>query len=763
MFLSIGLFFDLQAQDFTHLHLDLSFDTLQSEVAGTVHLRFTDYADSLWLNAVDIEVEKLWLNQRPQAYLQNDTAILLDIGTSPSDTLELKIQYRAKPRKGLYFLGWDDASRRAKRQIWTQGQGIDHRHWIPHRDDQRDKIIYSAHYQFQKDYQLMSNGKLDSTREEGNLKHWYYSMDKPMSSYLIALVIGDYDTLQTFSASGVPLWQYYYPERAADYPIYYAHNEEIFDFLESEIAVAYPWSNYKQAPVCDFRHGAMENTTATIFGDFFLVDSLANVEGNYTYVNAHELAHQWFGNLVTSPGSKHHWLHEGFATYYQWLSEGALYGQDHFDWLLIQAQEQIVAAAEQDSFPLAHPQAGSTRFYQKGAWFLHLIRNRVGDEAFRQGIKDYLHQFAYQVADSDDFQARMEASCACSLEDLFQQYLYSGRELSISLSERNSIHLKAAVPLKDTLFIETYFDGQRDTLAWSLSEKQLIFSSENYGGFRPLNLGDFLWDYQTDLPDWVWHRHLRDSERFLEKYIALKNIKPHALLPPMWDSLVLDSSLYYPLRLLALQKRMAMKNEHQKLPPFQALLDTVLTLNHLPQLQAEAMLWILRDKDFSISPEGAKQLREQGRSYTVRSLAMQASLDFSDPKANAWLFEERWAQEPGFPDFQLHQLSLYLRALLYRDSAALERLLDYGGLSYGFNTRIQALDYLFRLKFRDSLFLTTLWQAYENPNWKLRKKARELLQAWQQESPQRVENFVQEKLSQYPPKDQARIKRAFSL
>src|SRR5690606_24093587 len=208
-------------------------------------------------------------------------------------------------------------------------------------------------------YEVVSNGSLVSKTEEGKQTRWHYKMSKPHSSYLMMLAIGKYEVKKTVSKSGVPLWQYYYPDRADDYEWYYRSNEEIFNFLEQKIGVPYPWGNYKQVPVQDFQHGAMENTTATIFGDFFLVDEVAFNDRNYTYVNAHELAHQWFGNLVTATGSDEHWLHEGFATYYQWLSEMNLYGQDFFDWERYMAAQMVFEASKIDTVPLGNGKAGS--------------------------------------------------------------------------------------------------------------------------------------------------------------------------------------------------------------------------------------------------------------------------------------------------------------------------------------------------------------------------------------------------------------------
>ena len=126
----------------------------------------------------------------------------------------------------------------------------------------------------------------------------------------------------------------------------------MFDFLEEEIGVRYPWQNYKQVPVKDFLYAGMENTSATIFSDAFVVDSTAFVDKNYVNVNAHELAHQWFGDLVTETHGTHHWLQEGFATYYALLAEKDIFGDDYYYHKLYETSQQLVKAQETDTIPL---------------------------------------------------------------------------------------------------------------------------------------------------------------------------------------------------------------------------------------------------------------------------------------------------------------------------------------------------------------------------------------------------------------------------
>ncbi len=176
-----------------------------------------------------------------------------------------------------------------RKQIWTQGQGIDNRYWIPMYDDQNDKYITETVITFDKDYQVLSNGVLQKqVKNKNNTTTWHYAMSKPHAGYLLMLRHSS-AIKKTKSARGVPMNLYYYPEFAdraePTLPLFGAYGR----FPGARNRIPYPWESYSQIMVQDFLYGAMENTTATIFGDFFNVDERAYLDRNYVGVNCHEL------------------------------------------------------------------------------------------------------------------------------------------------------------------------------------------------------------------------------------------------------------------------------------------------------------------------------------------------------------------------------------------------------------------------------------------------------------------------------------------
>ena len=262
---------------------------------------------------------------------------------------KLSFSYSATPKQTLYFVGSEEKN---NLQIWTQGQGKYTSHWFPSFDDVNEKVIFNLNVVFNKEYQIISNGRLDFKSEFNGMSVWNYRMKKPMSSYLLMLAIGKYGQQKQLSHSGIALEMYYEPKDKEKFEPTYRYSKKMFDFLEKEIGVKYPWEIYKQTPVRDFLYAGMENTSSTLFSTRYVVDSIGFADRNYTNVNAHELAHQWFGDLVTAESSKHHWLQEGFATYYALLAEREIYGEDYFYSKLYESAQQLKFASRSDTIPV---------------------------------------------------------------------------------------------------------------------------------------------------------------------------------------------------------------------------------------------------------------------------------------------------------------------------------------------------------------------------------------------------------------------------
>lgn len=364
-------------------------------VRGTVKYRFKilQKTDSIYLDAIHMKIMDTAL-EGPRVSISDDKIWLLD-SFETNKEYTVFFEYEANPKQAVYF--FED-------QIWTQGQGKYTSHWLPSIDDMNDKIEFDLTFKVLDTKTTISNGKLDSVLLKDGMAFWKWDMDRPMSSYLVAFIIGNFENVTELSRSQVPIKLYYDPVNVSCVEPTYRFTKEIFDFLEEEIGIPYPWQNYKQVPVRDFLYAGMENTTATIFSKSFVVDSIGFVDRNYVYVNAHELAHQWFGNFVTETDSAHHWLHEGFATYYALLAEKEMFGDDHFYYKLLQSADQLSAmSADGKGESLLNASASSLTFYEKGAWALHILKELIGEKSFKKGVQLFLKSHEYRNVNTKDF------------------------------------------------------------------------------------------------------------------------------------------------------------------------------------------------------------------------------------------------------------------------------------------------------------------------------------------------------------------------
>ncbi|MFM2286528.1 MAG: hypothetical protein RLZZ543_2025, partial [Bacteroidota bacterium] len=419
--------------DFQHLRLEASFEPTQGKVNGLVSHRFQairQNVDTLFFDGPDIQVQEVSYHNQALAIRKYETGftVVFPKALSWNVTDSLSIRYTAFPRHGLYFVGWNDPTNRARKQIWTQGQGIDNRCWLPMFDNMNDKITSEMIITMAKPFKVLSNGVKLNVSDKGNNQIWHYRMNKPHAPYLIMLGIGDYEIEARKSSSGLAVNLWYYPDWKSRVIGTYAKSTEMIDFFEKEIGIPFPWENYSQIPVQEFMYGAMENTTATVFGDFFFNDERGLLDRSYVGVNAHELAHQWFGDMITARSETHHWLQESFATHYNMMYERETFGQDYFDLARRNAQNAALNASTRDLYPIASSDAGSTRWYPKGAVVLEMLKYVVGREEFNRAINHYLKSHVYDNVDSEDLLIAFHETLGYSLNWFWEQWVYRGGE-----------------------------------------------------------------------------------------------------------------------------------------------------------------------------------------------------------------------------------------------------------------------------------------------------------------------------------------------
>lgn len=429
---------------YIHLH------EKESKVAGRAVYKYTylrPEIDTLFLDAIQFQVKSLKINNNPVDFKTDSAGITIILPKNKSKENTLDIEYECFPSRGIYFINWNNPDPLAKKQIWTQGQGIDNRHWIPGFDDVANLLFCKTHITFNKNYPLVSNGDLIKVvkNADSTSKTWSYEMKKPHALYLIMIAGGDYKFKKQKSKNGVILEQYYYPELENEFEATYAKSEEMMDWFEKEIGIDYAWGKiYRNVPTQDFLFGAMENTTSTIFTDFMHVDKRSAVERDYMGVNAHELAHQWFGDLITERNPTHHWLHESFATHYSKWFLYHTFGKDKYDQIRKGERDGAFNASRYNDFPVAHSQGGSARHYPKGSYVLDMLRHELGNENYRKVIQIYLDKYKHGNVETNNLYESIYEVLGRNLDWFFDQWVFKGGEPVLQINrtiDKNKVKL----------------------------------------------------------------------------------------------------------------------------------------------------------------------------------------------------------------------------------------------------------------------------------------------------------------------------------
>ena len=431
--------------DISKMVVEVEFEPEKGLVKGIVTHDFKPLRptiDTLFWDAPEINIQKVVLseagskNWKEIKFETNNKGLITKFSDKPNwdKEYQIRITYTATPRKGIYFIGWNspeitDSKNQTRRQIWTQGQGIDHRHWIPMYDNMNDKFITETKVKFDGKYKVLSNGDLKNVKDQKDgVKLWHYCLEKPHAGYLLMLAIDKYGIKKTKTSRGTPVQFWYYPEHQEKVELTSMHTEKIIEFLEDETGYAYPWGSYSQVMVQDFMYGAMENTSATIFGDFFNVDTNSFNDRNYISVNAHELTHQWFGDLVTARSRRGTWLQESFATYYAKLFMKQIYGDQHYEWALRGEVNSALRASRKDNYPVAHTKGGTTRVYPKGSAVLHMLRYVLGNQEYLRVIDHYVDKHAFGNIETNDLIQACEDVLGREMRWFFDQWVYRGGE-----------------------------------------------------------------------------------------------------------------------------------------------------------------------------------------------------------------------------------------------------------------------------------------------------------------------------------------------
>ncbi len=449
-----------------HTQLDLRFDPSKRQAAGTATLRLTPWfypQDSLVLDAKGFLIESVTLldtnrakpGATPLPYRYADGRKLrigLPRTYTRRDTFTVQIRYTARPDelpktvrvggatsddKGLYFINPDGKEVGKPRQIWSQGETEANSAWFPTVDTPNEKMTQDFRLTVDNRYRTLSNGQLvSSTRNADGTRTDRWLQTLPHAPYLAMVAVGEFayvrDSLPpTPDRRGLEVSYYVEPAYGPVARGIFGRTPAMITFFERAFGVAYPWHKYSQMVVRDFVSGAMENTTATIHQEGVQMDARQLVDDNSDAVISHELAHHWFGDLVTCESWANLPLNEAFATYAEYLWFEHARGRDEAELHRQSDLFQYLSEAETKQEPLVRyryldrEDMFDSHSYQKGGLVLHLLRRVVGDEAFFTSLKQYLTKNRFGSAELADLREAFETITGQDLNWFFDQWFLS--------------------------------------------------------------------------------------------------------------------------------------------------------------------------------------------------------------------------------------------------------------------------------------------------------------------------------------------------
>jgi aminopeptidase N len=439
--------------DIEHIAIDLRFDWDKEQAFGTSTITLTPFHD---LDKFTLDAAKMTINSVKMANgsalkfqydidkdndnLEVDLDHVYHAGENIVVTVDYRTNYVNKVEtnagilgfgRGLRFIKPSDDQPHKPRQIWSQGETEFNRYWFPGYDSPNDFRTTELHATVEKPFIVISNGKLESVKDNANGTQTYnWNMDQPYSNYLTSIVVGEFAEVKGEYA-GIPVNSYVYKNEFDAGAATTKNLPATVKFFSEKTGVKYPYPKYAQTMVEDFG-GGMENISATTQITEMIHDSRELLDGDSESLQSHELAHQWFGDYVTCRDWGQIWLNESFATYFQALWDEEFKGKDTFLFEdVVNNQNQYLATWRQGNrrpivtkFYADKDALFDNYAYPRGGAVLHMLRKHLGDAAWWRAINHYLVKNAHHPVSTEDFRIAIEESTGQSMDWFFDEWLY---------------------------------------------------------------------------------------------------------------------------------------------------------------------------------------------------------------------------------------------------------------------------------------------------------------------------------------------------
>lgn len=650
--------------DLLHTRIYLSFDWLKQQAIGKVDIELTPLAkpqEKLVLDAKSMEIKSVVLTEKKisldYTYDKNQISITLDKKYNKGEILWVSIEYIAKPNdgvekssdailsdKGLFFINPLNNDKDKPQQIWTQGETENNSKWFPTFDKPNERCSQEIFITVEEKFSTLSNGKLiSSTKNNNGTRTDYWKQEKPHAPYLFMMAIGEYAWVEE-KWKEIPV--YYLVEKP--YAPYakqiFNHTPEMLSFFENKFKYKYPWDKYAQVITRDYVSGAMENTTAVVFGEFIQKTDRELIDNDNDAIVAHEMAHHWFGDLVTCESWSNLTLNEGFANYAEYLWKEHKYGLTNADeHRLNELFGYLSSSMNGELHPLIHfhyPDKESmfdAHSYNKGGLVLHHLRSYLGDEIFFNGLARYLKENEYTAVEADELRLAFEDESGEDLNWFFNQWYFREghpvlnvdykydevkKQLTIQSTQDsvNVFRLPLSIAIYDSLKSVSYHsiwvENFRDTFTIEAKQKPYVISFDGKDV-----LPGIVYENKSEEQ---WINTFRVSNRFMDKFKAFQNINVESNNINKLVELAINDDYYY-FRNMALQYLAEMQNVQQYK---ESIIDKCLNDAHSQVRQSAIALLNLIEYDKKA--ELLDKILSKEKAYNVIGVAL-SKLNEIDP------------------------------------------------------------------------------------------------------------------------------------
>ncbi|HEX8515241.1 MAG TPA: M1 family metallopeptidase [Bacteroidia bacterium] len=580
-----------RVNDLLHTKLDVSFDWSKQYLYGKATITAKPYfypTSTLTLDARGMEIKEVSLQKSEQApagvkqpakgktnepapaanltktplkYKYENEELVIDLGREYKHTEEFTvfIEYVAKPNelkakggsaaitddKGLYFINPEGKEKNKPVQIWTQGETQSSSVWYPTIDRPNERQTQEIYMTVDKKYTTLSNGDLVFSTDNGDgTRTDCWKSELPFAPYLTMMAVGEFAVVKDNKWRGKEVNYYIEKEYEPHAKAIFGNTPEMLEFYSNKLGVEYPWSKYSQVVVRDYVSGAMENVSATLHGEFLNATERELLDSDHEDVIAHELFHQWFGDLVTCESWSNLPLNESFATYGEYLWIEHKYGRDAADVHSAESRAGYLAEAARKQVNLIRFQYDDKEdmfdghSYNKGGQVLHMLRRYVGDDAFFTALKTYLETHKYSSVEIHDLRLAFEKVTGEDLNWFFNQwFLSSGHpDLLIRTSydaaaKKSKVNIKQVQDFSKTrlfklpVYVDIYSannEVKRHRITITKAEETFEFAAEEKPLLVNVDAEKMLLCTKDELKtpaEWAFQYH--NAPLFLDRYEAI--------------------------------------------------------------------------------------------------------------------------------------------------------------------------------------------------------------------------------------------------